>query len=75
MNAIIRAVDDWVNDHCVLDPEAWTRRPELLASFIAWERFDAAELTSARKARGITYRRKGNTHGFDGVRLKGGRDD
>lgn len=64
------AVDGWINDHCVLDPEAWTRRADLLASFICWERFDADDLTSAWAARGITYRRKANVHGFDGVKLR-----
>lgn len=64
------AVDGWINDHCSLDPEAWTRRADLLASFIGWERFDADDLTSAWAARGITYRRKANVHGFDGVKLR-----
>ena len=41
------AVDEWISDHCVLDPEAWTPRTDLLASFIGWERFDADDLTSA----------------------------
>ena len=68
------AVDGWINDHCVLDPEAWTPRSELLASFVDWERFDAGDLTSAWAARGITYRRKANVHGFDGVKLREAED-
>jgi hypothetical protein len=33
------------------------------------------EPTSAWQLRGITYRRKRNVHGFDGVRLKDGDDE
>lgn len=69
------AVDEWISDHCILDPDAWTPRPAMLASTTGWERFDAYELASALAARGITYRRKGNIHGFDGARLKDGDDE
>ena len=64
------AVDEWISDHCVLDPHAWTPRPAMMASTAGWERFDADELSEALKAKGIVYRRRGNVHGFDGVRLK-----
>jgi hypothetical protein len=69
------AVAAWVNDHCVIDPNAWTRRSYLLASFVGWEQFDPDDVTSVLEDCGATYRRKGNTPGFDGVRLKDGRDD
>jgi hypothetical protein len=69
------AVDEWINDHCVLDPHAWTPRRSMLASTTGWERFGADELTCALEARGLTYPRKGNVHGFDGVRLKDEGDD
>jgi hypothetical protein len=62
------AIDGWLADHCVMDPEAWTPRAALLASFICWDRSDAAELTSAWEVRG--YRRRRNVHGFCGVRLR-----
>lgn len=68
------AVDGWISNHCSLDPEAWTPRAALLASFIGWERFDADDLTSAWAARGITYRRKANVHGFDGIKLREAED-
>jgi hypothetical protein len=69
------AVDGWIADYCVFSPDAWTPRADILASFEGWERFDPDELSIALDARGITYRRKGNTHGFDGVRLRGGDND
>jgi hypothetical protein len=69
------AVDAWLADHCVFSPGAWTPRADLLAWFVRWQSFDADDLSIAFDARGLTYRRKGNTPGFDGVRLKGGRDD
>ena len=50
----------------------------MLASTSGWDDFDGQELSKALEARGITYRRKGNIHGFDGVRLRngdGGSDD
>jgi hypothetical protein len=68
------AVDGWLADRCVFSPEAWTPRADLLASFVGWERFDADDLSIAFDARGLTYRRKGNTPGFDGLHLKGGED-
>jgi hypothetical protein len=64
------AVSGWLDDHCTLDPSAWTARAELLASFVGWERFDADDLSAVLAAHGITYRRKANSHGFDGVLLK-----
>jgi hypothetical protein len=64
------AVSEWLNDRCTLDPEAWTRRSDLLASFTGWDRFDPNDLAIASAARGITHRRKGNVHGFDGVALR-----
>jgi hypothetical protein len=69
------AVDEWISDHCVLDPDAWTPRAAMLASTTGWERFDADELTCALEARGLSYRRRGNVHGFDGLRLKDEADD
>jgi hypothetical protein len=69
------AVDAWLADHCVFSTEAWTPRADLLATFEGWQRFDADDLSIAFDARGLTYRRKGNTPGFDGVRLRGSRDD
>jgi hypothetical protein len=69
---IEEAVDAWLADHCIFSPDAWTPRADLLASFVGWEKFDADDLGIAFDARGLTYRRKGNTHGFDGVRLRGG---
>jgi hypothetical protein len=72
---IEEAVDDWLADHCVFSPEAWTPRSDLLASFVGWEKFDADDLSIAFDARGLTYRRKGNTSGFDGVSLRGSRDE
>ncbi len=69
------AVDEWMEERCVLDPGAWTARPAMLASTAGWERFDADELSEALKARGIVYRRRGNVHGFNGVRLKGDADE
>jgi hypothetical protein len=69
------AVDEWISDHCVLDPDAWTPRPAMLASTTGWERFDADELTCALEARALSYRRRGNVHGFDGLRLKDEVDD
>jgi hypothetical protein len=68
------AVDGWIADHCALDPNAWTRRSDLLTSFVGWEQFDPNEVASAWAARRITYRRKGNSPGFDGVRLRGDED-
>jgi hypothetical protein len=61
----------------VLDAAAWTPRPAMLASATGWdwERFEADELSEALKARGIIYRRRGNVHGFDGLRLKDEADD
>jgi len=47
----------------------------VLASTAGWERFDADELSKALEIRGIRYRRKGNVHGFDGVRLREDADD
>jgi hypothetical protein len=64
------AVAEWVSDHVILDPNAWTPRADLLASFVGWEQFDADDLTAALEAHGITYRRKANSHGFDGMRIK-----
>jgi hypothetical protein len=64
------AVDEWIEERCELDPGAWTPRPAMLATTAGWERFDADELSEALEARGIVYRRKGNVHGFDGVRLR-----
>ena len=64
------AVASWIADHAILDPNAWTPRADLLASFVGWERFDADDLSAALAAHGITYRRKANSHGFDGVLLK-----
>jgi hypothetical protein len=64
------AVAEWVSDHVTLDPNAWTPRADLLASFAGWEQFDADDLTAALEAHGITYRRKANSHGFDGMRIK-----
>jgi hypothetical protein len=46
----------------------------LLASFIGWERFDPGDLVVALEAHGVTYRRNGNVHGFDGVELRGDDD-
>jgi hypothetical protein len=63
------AVDEWISDHCVLDPDAWTPRPAMLASTTGWERFDANELSCALEARGLSYRSGGNVHGFGGLRL------
>jgi hypothetical protein len=42
---------------------------------LGWERFEADELSEVLKARGIIYRRRGNVHGFDGLRLKDEADD
>jgi hypothetical protein len=64
------AVDEWLSDRCTLDPDAWTPRADLLASFTGWDRFDPNDLAIAWAARGITHRRKGNVHGFDGVALR-----
>jgi hypothetical protein len=64
------AVSAWLYDHCTLDPNAWTPRADILASFVGWDRFDAGDLIAALGVHGIDYRRKGNIHGFDGVRLK-----
>jgi hypothetical protein len=69
------AVDRWFADHCAFSADTWTPRADLLATFAGWEQFDADDLSNVFASRGLTYRRKGNTHGFDGVRLKGGRDD
>ena len=69
------AVDSWLADHCAFSADTWTPRADLLATFVGWEQFDADDLSNVFASRGLTYRRKGNTHGFDGVRLKGGRDD
>jgi len=67
---IEEAIAEWLDQRAELDPSAWTPRPELLASFAGWERFDPRELTEAWEARGITYRRKANVHGFSGVRVR-----
>jgi hypothetical protein len=72
---IEEAVAAWLADHCVLDPNAWTRRSDLLASFVGYEQFAPEDVNGELAAHGITYRRKANSPGFDGVRLKGGRDD
>jgi hypothetical protein len=69
------AVDEWIDQRVELDPDAWTPRPAMLASTAGWERFDADELSKALEARGIRYRRKGNVHGFDGVRPWEGDDE
>ena len=68
------AVDEWIHDRCELDPASWTRRADLLASFTGWERFDPGDLMAALEAHGVTYRRKGNVHGFGGVELRGNDD-
>jgi hypothetical protein len=39
-------------------------------SFLGWDRFDSGDLIAALGVHGIDYRRKGNIHGFDSVRLK-----
>ena len=49
---------------------ASTPRADLLASFVGWERVDADDLSAALAAHGVTYRRKANSHGFDGVLLR-----
>jgi hypothetical protein len=72
---IEEAVAGWVSDHCILAAEEWTPRADLLASFVGWEQFCPDDLMSALEAHGITYRRKVNSHGFNGVRLKGGEGD
>jgi hypothetical protein len=64
------AVDDWLSSHAVLDPRAWTARAALMSSFVGADRLGPAELIVALDARGITPRRKGNVHGFDGVALQ-----
>jgi hypothetical protein len=64
------AVDAWLTDHCVLDEDAWTKRSDLLATFVGWEDFDPEDLTAALEARGLSYRRAGNVPGFDGVRIR-----
>jgi hypothetical protein len=69
------AVDGWISERCVLDPTSWTPRPAMLATTAGWERFDGDELSEALKARGIIYRRRGNVHGFDRLRLKDEADD
>lgn len=69
------AVSEWIRDYCELDPEAWTRRSDLLDSFIGWDRFDPEDLTGAMEAHGISYRRKGNIPGFTGIRLRDGEDE
>jgi hypothetical protein len=68
------AVDGWIADHCEIDPEAWTARAELLASFVGFERFDRDELSIALAARGIMRQRRRNIHGFCGIRLREGGD-
>jgi hypothetical protein len=52
----------------------YRRSPRQLGKWSAGQ-FDADDLSIAFDARGLTYRRKGNTPGFDDVRLKGRRDD
>ncbi len=64
------AVDDLVRDYYVIDPEAWTPRVQVLKTTTALERFDVDELSRALEARGIVYRRKGNVHGYEGIRLR-----
>jgi hypothetical protein len=46
---------------------------DMLASAAAhgWDRFDADDLSEALAVRGITHRRRGNVHGFDGIKLRG----
>jgi hypothetical protein len=68
------AVDGWIADHCEIDPEAWTARAELLASFVGFERFDRDELSIALAERGIMRQRRRNIHGFCGIQLRGGDD-
>lgn len=67
------AIDERIADHCELDPGAWTPRKAMLETAAgSWDRFDADELSEALQRRGIVYRRKGNTHGFCGIRLREG---
>jgi hypothetical protein len=68
------AVSEWLADHCVLSPDAWTPRADLLATFVNWQDFDREDLTAALEVRGLSYVRRGNIHGFCGVRLKDGDD-
>jgi hypothetical protein len=65
------ALDGWLADRFTLDAEAWTPRSAMLAAMVGWKRFDAGELSEALAARGITYQRRGNVHGFCGVKLRG----
>jgi len=58
-----------------LDPEAWTRRSDLLETFADWQRFDPYDVSIAFDARGLVYRRKANIPGFDGVRLRESEDE
>jgi hypothetical protein len=64
------AVSEWLSDHCVLDPDAWTPRADLLATFVNWQDFDREDLAAALEVRGVSYVRRGNIHGFCGIRLK-----
>lgn len=68
------AVSEWLADHCVLSPHAWTPRADLLATFVNWQDFDREDLTAALEVRGVSYVRRGNIHGFCGIRLKDGDD-
>jgi hypothetical protein len=72
--AIESAVYGWLADKCELDAAAWIPRADLLATFTGWERFYPGDLMAALEAHGVTYRRKGNVHGFDGVELRGDDD-
>ena len=69
------AVEEWIDDHCELDPAAWTARADLLASFPQWSLWSGDAVGRAWARRGIAYRRKGNVHGFDGVKLRETDDD
>jgi hypothetical protein len=69
-----RLVADAWPCHPDIDPEAWTARAELLASFVGFERFDRDELSIALAERGIMRQRRRNIHGFCGIQLRGGDD-
>ena len=68
------AVDGWISDYCELDAAAWTMRSAMLPTTKVLERFEIEELNEALAARGITYRRRGHTHGYAGFKLRDGFD-
>lgn len=72
------AVRSWLDDQCVLDPDAWTDRTVLYRAYGIQTEGNGAKRLSAREfyarleqVNGLTGVRKSHGRGFEGVRLIG----